>query len=838
MTVSSTLARVTYNGNGSTVNFSVPFYFLEPTHLLVIVVDTEGEESFKTITSDYTVTGAGNPAGGQIQMLVAPGVGERVAILRSTPNTQETNYQANDPFPAETHETALDKLTMVNQQQDEQLNRTLRTPVSDPEQLNVIPNLEKRRGRVLAFKEDTGQPVQGPFIADVNTVAQNVFNIGVVADDIASVVTVANDINNVNTVANNITNINKVAAIDTEITQVAAIDDEVVAVAAITDEVVAVAEIADDVVIAAANVTDITNFADVYLGARSSAPTTRTNGDPLVAGDIYYNTLDTNLYIWTGTAWILASSRQVAQTFYVTQDGDDLNVGTTLGAPLLTINEAMDRMDALAPLQCITIVHPGVYEVDPDTVVPTNCALYGFDLRVTTLKLPSGQEQNNMFQLTSGCKVRGFTFQGLQHEDAPSYSTTTLGLAAVDEMEYFEVDGDIYKKSGGIAVKVDYDYPPKKGFAFVFKPGAIITRSPYIADCSQLHDFTQDELRLPIDRLAGNPLMPRGGGNLRADGSVLDLNSPLRSVVVDSFTAINPNGIGYLVTRNGLVQLVSVFTNWSRYGIWAHDGGQVTVANSNITFGDYSLVATGFRNSVRIDSQGSELIDIYTTAATAIRAARTTIIDDMYAELELEFTVVANFTQEQEDFTKRDAGTFLDFICNDLDSAQDRGAQTFVKGLFDWNGEYVFDASLLNIFNRSFELLAIEIDGLGSDTASAMPMINYLVDLIKDNLTTPPIIPFVSVVESNAHQFSYAGTGVNYNALPFSQRGTGETPDPTSTWVESLGGKVYATFTTERGDSYLGKDLKVDFERNTIEGQAFSRGVQNITLPLIIGLGG
>jgi hypothetical protein len=838
LTVSSTLARVTYNGNGTTTNFSVPFYFLETTHLLVIVVSTTGVESFKTIISDYTVTGAGNPAGGEVQLLVAPAAGERVAILRSTPNTQETNYQANDPFPAETHETALDKLTMVNQQQDEQLNRTLRTPVSDPEQLNVIPNLENRRGRVLAFKEDTGQPVQGPFIADVNTVAQNVFNIGVVADDIDSVVTTANNIGSVNTVAANITNINKVAAIDTEITQVAAIDDEVVAVAAITDEVVAVAEIADDVVIAAANVVDITNFADVYLGPRSSAPSTRTKGDPLVAGDIYYNTVDTNLYIWTGSAWILASSRQVAQTFYVTQDGNDLNVGTTLGAPLATINEALTRMAALTPLQCITIVHPGVYEVDPDTDIPKNCALYGFDLRVTTLKLPSGQEQNNMFRLTSGCKVRGFTFSDLQHEDAPNYATTTLGLADVAEMEYFEVDGDIYKKYEGAAVKVDYDYPPKKGFAFVFKPDEVITRSPYIADCSQLHDFTQDEMRLPIDRLNGNPLMLRGGGNLRADGSVLNPSSPLRSVVVDSYTAINPNGYAYLVTRNALVQLVSVFTNWSRYGIWAHDGGQVTTANSNVTFGDYSLVATGFRQTVRIDSEGSELLDVYTTAATAIRAARTAIIDDMYTQLESEFTAVANFTQEQEDFTKRDAGTFLDFICNDLDSGQDRGAQTFVKGLFDWNGEYVFESSLLAAFNRSFELLAIEIDDLGSDTASAMPMINYLVDLIKDNLTTPPLIPFASVVEANGHQFSYSGTGVNYNGLPFAQRGTGETPDPTSTWLELDGGKVYATFTTERGDSYLGKDLRVDFERNTIEGQAFSRGVQNITLPLIVGLGG
>jgi hypothetical protein len=61
--------------------------------------------------------------------------------------------------------------------------------------------------------------------------------------------------------------------------------------------------------------------------------------------------------------------------------------------------------------------------------------------------------------------------------------------------------------------------------------------------------------------------------------------------------------------------------------------------------------------------------------------------------------------------------------------------------------------------------------------------------------------------------------------------------NPTSAILKSGGGRIYATFSTELGDTYLGEDLRVDFERSTIEGQAFSRGVQNIALPLIIGIG-
>jgi hypothetical protein len=526
----------------------------------------------------------------------------------------------------------------------------------------------------------------------------------------------------------------------------------------------------------------------------------------------------------------------VARTFYVTMTGSDANTGTSLSAPKATIGSALTAAAAVGQ-PCAVIVHPGEYTVQPDTVIPTNCTLYGYDLRATKIKLPNGLAQNNMFRLNSGAKVRGFTFFGLQHDAAPSYANTTLGLAGVAEYDYFTVAGILYRKVSAAAVAVEYDYPPKKGWAFVFNPGAVITRSPYISDCSQLHDFTQDQMTLPIDRVAGNPLMPRGGGNLLADGSVLAPSSPLRSVVIDSFTAINPNGYGYLIAKNAFVQLVSVFTNWSRYGLWSHDGGQVTVANSNNTFGDYALVATGFRYAVQIPDPVGAPRGVYIAAADAIVEQKDIIIEEMYAQLASEFVVVQNFTEEQEQLTRRDAGTLLRELADDLRSGQDRGSQYFVKGLFNWNAQYFFDASLLTIFLRSYDIIEARILARCALTSPAEAMLDSLITLIKTNLETPPRIGFPSVVEATGQQFSYVGAGVNYNSLPYSQRGTGLAGDPALVNLKLDGGRIYATFSTERGDTYLGDDLRVDFERGTVEGQAFSRGVQNITLPLIQALG-
>lgn len=130
MTVSSDLNRISYSGNGSTTVFPVNYYFLEDTHLQVILITAAGVETIQTLTTNYTVSGAGNPAGGSVTMLVAPPTGTTIVIQRDVPATQETDYLANDPFPAESHERALDKLTMLAQQNERENGRALKIPLS------------------------------------------------------------------------------------------------------------------------------------------------------------------------------------------------------------------------------------------------------------------------------------------------------------------------------------------------------------------------------------------------------------------------------------------------------------------------------------------------------------------------------------------------------------------------------------------------------------------------------------------------------------------------------------------------------------------------------------
>lgn len=137
MTVSSTTAKVSYSGNGSTTAFTVSFYFLLTSDLKVTLRKADGTEVVKTISTDYTVTGAGVSSGGTVTMGTAPASGETLVIQRNVPLTQLVDYQPNDPFPANTHEQALDKLTMEIQQLNEALARSIKVSTT-----NTITSVE------------------------------------------------------------------------------------------------------------------------------------------------------------------------------------------------------------------------------------------------------------------------------------------------------------------------------------------------------------------------------------------------------------------------------------------------------------------------------------------------------------------------------------------------------------------------------------------------------------------------------------------------------------------------------------------------------------------------
>jgi hypothetical protein len=69
------------------------------------------------------------------------------------------------------------------------------------------------------------------------------------------------------------------------------------------DVLLTAADVISSAASAAAAAASADAFDDVYLGSKSSDPTTDNDGDPLAAGMLYYNTVSNLMRIYSGSAW-------------------------------------------------------------------------------------------------------------------------------------------------------------------------------------------------------------------------------------------------------------------------------------------------------------------------------------------------------------------------------------------------------------------------------------------------------------------------------------------------------------------------------------------------------
>jgi hypothetical protein len=160
---------------------------------------------------------------------------------------------------------------------------------------------------------------------DIGIVATNIGNVNAVGGNIAAVLAVDANEANINTVAGNLTGANTIGT-------VAGLDAEIAALGPIAADITAVATLdPSDLATVAVNVTDITNYADTYLGPKTADPTLRNDGSALQAGDLYFNTATQLMKVYTGSMW--QDVAQGVSTPYQVFSGTASQTAYTLSAP-------------------------------------------------------------------------------------------------------------------------------------------------------------------------------------------------------------------------------------------------------------------------------------------------------------------------------------------------------------------------------------------------------------------------------------------------------------------------------------------------------------------------
>ena len=158
MTISSTLTKNSYSGNGSTTAFAYGFKIFASTDIKVYIRSSAGVETLKaegTGSANYGISGVGAASGGTVTFVTAPASGETVVLIRDTSQVQSTDYVENDPFASTDHENALDRLTMISQEMQEEMERSFKvsktTSITTPE---FTDDASTRADKLLGFNSD------------------------------------------------------------------------------------------------------------------------------------------------------------------------------------------------------------------------------------------------------------------------------------------------------------------------------------------------------------------------------------------------------------------------------------------------------------------------------------------------------------------------------------------------------------------------------------------------------------------------------------------------------------------------------------------------------------
>lgn len=166
MTVTTTLDRQEFNGDGANKVFPFNFRFFTNDQIKVSTISPDGFVVPQAETTHYTLTGANLSGGGVVTMIIAPPLTvppTKILIQRVIVPVQPTSIRNQGSFFPQIHEDVFDRLTMLIQQaiagvanSDQELLRTVRG--APREVLAELPPALTRANKIMGF-DSLGNPV-------------------------------------------------------------------------------------------------------------------------------------------------------------------------------------------------------------------------------------------------------------------------------------------------------------------------------------------------------------------------------------------------------------------------------------------------------------------------------------------------------------------------------------------------------------------------------------------------------------------------------------------------------------------------------------------------------
>lgn len=169
MAIAIEINKNIYLGDGTSAVFPFNFKIFDASELDVKIIDPAQNVTELTLTTDFTVQGVRATNGGSIT-LVSGNLLDNYTLLikRVRPLKQTTSIRNETDYFASVHETTFDKLVMIDQQQQEEIDRSLKlAEYEDPSFDPTFPKMSGEISRVLGTDTDGTGVILGPTFDEI-----------------------------------------------------------------------------------------------------------------------------------------------------------------------------------------------------------------------------------------------------------------------------------------------------------------------------------------------------------------------------------------------------------------------------------------------------------------------------------------------------------------------------------------------------------------------------------------------------------------------------------------------------------------------------------------------
>jgi len=310
--------RNTYTATAGQTDFTIGFEFFKVEDVKVFKNGTQLTfNASPSSGSQFKITGTASASddafefgsGGTVTLGAGASVNDSIVIIRDISIERTSDFPSVGAFDITALNTQLDTLTSMVSDIKQQSDRSVKLSDTDTVSATIIlPAKATRQEKLMGFDANGNieTTISSAGLATVSGLSTEIQALGAISSDLtnlnSNISTISTVNSNLSTITNVNTNMSAITTVNSNLSAITTANSNSTAISNVGNNIANINQVAS-------NLSAVNDFANIYLGASSSAPTQDPDGSALDDGDLYFDSTSNQLKVYaSGSGWQNAGS--------------------------------------------------------------------------------------------------------------------------------------------------------------------------------------------------------------------------------------------------------------------------------------------------------------------------------------------------------------------------------------------------------------------------------------------------------------------------------------------------------------------------------------------------